>query len=613
MILIISRGMGNSLSTTDHGEPKLSITTRNKLCKPRVGRLRSRRRILWLLPGAKVSKQRCEPAHWTCYALPEQPLPSRVSSDPDAEITHHSPKSDSSNLRHCSPAQSRHPSSAHSRNSSVCESYQDTCQPHSRRNSTLMSKPEPRDFGLGNGHDPSSVVRRRSQIFAAPPATKTRRQQIPTLGSAMPASQLLALNPIPADRAGTPSGYSVLGVFKRGSLRIVNTVASPTPSTPDARPKRRNSSPAYAGASVRAVVTPTPTPQLTVSPHEDQEYFGHHAGTQAPGVIIDGSVTAGEFSSLVTGAPHSPGVIPHAYDTLCMNDLHESPTSIVGCLSSYPMVIDEPEITPEDKLLLLQPVSSSYIEQNETSISTSCNPVISPDNAILRRASIDNISYSSSAPSSPDSNILELRAGGGYFQEKGIRASQSWSGRVTCGSEWDTCHEGISDMYFPSFEQEESNGGGITTSSDTQAPILALYGHSITHKQNLAEKLPDVVSNNNLRLPESPQSYPLPEKQFANRHPSSHKPSLLGAMNTSARPNTASTPRLEQQTAEDQISQRSGQIHIGTAHSRISTPHTPHNQQSHSCVPLRVPSYTGAEYYHRFALRRQQPVKRICG
>ena len=603
--------MGNSLSTTDRGKPKLSITARNKLCKPRVGRLRSRRRILYLFPGRKVSKQqRYEPTNWACPAVPEQHLSSGGSSDPDAEITNYSPKSDSSYLRPCSSSQSRHPSSRHSRNSSASESFQDTFQPHSRRNSTLVSRPGSRDFGLGSGHDISSVVRRRSQIFAAPPATKTRRQQIPTLEGAMPTSQLFALDLAEADRSETPSGYSVLGGFKRGSLRIVNTVASPTPSTPDAWPGCRNSSPACDGASDRAAVAPTPTPQLTVSPHEDQEYFGHHTSTQEPGVIIDRGVMRKKFLDAVTGASHSPEVIPHIYDTLCVGNLHKSPTyltsPIVGCLSSYPIVIDEPEITPlEDKLLLLQSVSSSNLEQllkKKAPIPTSCNPVIRADNKpILRRvSSFEDISCGSLALSSLNPNTLELEAGSGYSRSKRARANRSWYGRVTCGSGVDT------DMYFSSVEQEESNGGGITTSFNNQVPSLAQYDHSITLKQSRTTKHPGVAPNSNF-FPESPPHY---EKQSANRRLSNHKPEVV---NTVRRPNTANAPNSEQLTGRGQISQRPDQIHIGTAHSRISTPHDPHNQQSHLCAPLRVPSYTGAEYYHRFALRRQQSMKGVCG
>lgn len=604
--------MGNSSSTIDRGKPKLTATARNKLCKPRVGRLRNRRRILYLFPGAKVSKQRYEPTNWACCPAPEQHLSSRVSSDPDAETTQYLSKSDNSNLRHSSSTQSRHPSSRHSRNSSVCESSYDTCQANSRRNSTLMPKTGPGDLGLC---DPSSVVRRRSQIFAAPPATKTRRQQIPNLEGTMPVSQLFALDLADADRSETPSGYPVLGVFKRGSLRIVNRVASPSPPIPDARPKRRNSSPTSAGAPVRAVATPTPPPQLTVSPHEDQGYFGLHAGTQASGVIINGGVTVKESLNSVSGAPHSPEVIPHTYNTPCVGDLHESSTYLasptVGCLSSHPMVLDEPEITPlEDKLLLLQSVSSSKLEQlpsKEAPIITSCNPVISPDNkSILRRASsVDNISCGSPALSSSNSNALELRGGSGYFRTKNFRASRSWYGRVMCCScGWDTCCEDGTDMYISSVEQEESNGGGITTSFNTRVASLALYDHSIMHNQSLTKKLPNVASNSNLKLPESPPPYTLPEKQC------NHKSSPPGSMDTVPRPDA---PKSKQLTARGQIPQWPDQTHIGTAHSRINTSHAPYNQQPHLCVPLKVPSYTGAEYYHRFALRRQQPIKRICG
>lgn len=81
------------------------------------------------------------------------------------------------------------------------------------------------------------TVRRRSLLIAAPPATATRK---PTKSR----SNSMDVCGIPPDpftlspeqeydlgRCTTPSGYSVLGAFKRGSLRIANGAASPAPSS----------------------------------------------------------------------------------------------------------------------------------------------------------------------------------------------------------------------------------------------------------------------------------------------------------------------------------------------------------------------------------------------
>lgn len=81
------------------------------------------------------------------------------------------------------------------------------------------------------------TVRRRSLLIAAPPATATRKPTRSRRNS-------IEVSSIPSDpftlspeqeydlgRCTTPSGYSVLGAFKRGSLRIANGAASPAPSS----------------------------------------------------------------------------------------------------------------------------------------------------------------------------------------------------------------------------------------------------------------------------------------------------------------------------------------------------------------------------------------------
>src|SRR5690606_22155575 len=90
--------------------------------------------------------------------------------------------------------------------------------------------------------------RRRSLVSAAPPATRTRNDTLavpPSHISKKPSMQLDALDLVDVNlnRAQTPSGYSVLGGFKRGSLQIVNGEASPASSVGDLRLRRRNTTP----------------------------------------------------------------------------------------------------------------------------------------------------------------------------------------------------------------------------------------------------------------------------------------------------------------------------------------------------------------------------------
>jgi hypothetical protein len=83
--------------------------------------------------------------------------------------------------------------------------------------------------------DFSIPLRRRSTLRAAPPATisriSTENGRTTSIVSEHELTPLLLLPTALEDRQGstTPSGYSVLGNFKRGSLRIVNGCASPDP------------------------------------------------------------------------------------------------------------------------------------------------------------------------------------------------------------------------------------------------------------------------------------------------------------------------------------------------------------------------------------------------
>lgn len=84
---------------------------------------------------------------------------------------------------------------------------------------------------------PMGTVRRRSLLIAAPPATATRkptkscRNSMEVFDIAPDRLDLPPEQEYDLGRCTTPSGYSVLGAFKRGSLRIANGAASPAPSS----------------------------------------------------------------------------------------------------------------------------------------------------------------------------------------------------------------------------------------------------------------------------------------------------------------------------------------------------------------------------------------------
>ncbi|KAF8464591.1 hypothetical protein BDZ91DRAFT_763952 [Kalaharituber pfeilii] len=258
--------MGNTNSVPGREEsPRMPLPMgRNKLSKPRVGSYSSRRELSCLPP---VSASAASSAKAASRAVRQSQFlpPLYAAGHPDT------------------PESSSREAYAHPRQSSLVGSIAESSIPlaryESHRRSTLGSQfsrsgPDPlisTDIAQVS-HPPVGILRRRSQIFAAPPATATRRQTIGTQDIELPTSQLFALDLSERDRAQTPSGYSVLGGFKRGSLRIVNGSASPAPSTHDVRPKRRNTSPAHLNGSCYSLHA-TPTPQLSVSAMEPQDYF----------------------------------------------------------------------------------------------------------------------------------------------------------------------------------------------------------------------------------------------------------------------------------------------------------------------------------------------------
>ncbi|TGZ79307.1 hypothetical protein EX30DRAFT_342407 [Ascodesmis nigricans] len=85
--------------------------------------------------------------------------------------------------------------------------------------------------------DPVSLLRRRSLLNAAPPATATRRSEpLRSRRNTLPAQPLDRVVEIDIQRSNTPSAISVIGAFKRGSLRITNGCASPAPSSAPTSP-----------------------------------------------------------------------------------------------------------------------------------------------------------------------------------------------------------------------------------------------------------------------------------------------------------------------------------------------------------------------------------------
>ena len=105
-----------------------------------------------------------------------------------------------------------------------------------RPKSTVISRRQSLDAGL--------PTRRRSLLFAAPPATATRslnrdnRVSMPQLRGVHPEHVQTFEDKVDDKRCMTPSGISVLGPFKRGSLHITNGATSPEPSSAPPSPTK---------------------------------------------------------------------------------------------------------------------------------------------------------------------------------------------------------------------------------------------------------------------------------------------------------------------------------------------------------------------------------------
>lgn len=159
------------------------------------------------------------------------------------------------------------------------------------------------------------TVRRRSQILAAPPATATRK---PTKSrrNSMDVSDI-SLDPLTLapeleydlGRCNTPSGYSVLGAFKRGSLRIANGAASPAPSSCAGSPDT-SARIDYIGSTLVVPEVGSSRPPSRVKPIIIVPYSVHEVRLVPPSPTDWGRVDEEE----VPGSPFSFMRSPSIYD-----------------------------------------------------------------------------------------------------------------------------------------------------------------------------------------------------------------------------------------------------------------------------------------------------------
>ncbi|RPB28854.1 hypothetical protein L211DRAFT_844915 [Terfezia boudieri ATCC MYA-4762] len=456
--------MGNthSVSRVDRQDTKRPEYGRRKLSKPRVGNYSGRRGLSYFPPPSAVTVGRVlnaknEAVQEISSAAPWQQAIWGDTSIPDLENETCTLKSWGPHRRHHSLYYSRHPLS-HTRNQSpdLAGSYRGTSRPHSRygstRNSKLtsQSRPEPEATDLLQSHPPPSVMHRRSQIFAAPPATKTRQQPTFTLEGGVPAPQQLALEL--AGRAQTPTGYSVLGGFKRGSLRIVNTTASPSPPQ-DARPRRHNTSPAHGNTSTHSLRTVTPTPQLTVTPGDNGGYFGNYGILTVLNPTLNGSPTLGEAFQLRALTPASFETAPEEiYHSDQSSEGHTPPIIDLlkpQCTSTFldnKLMPSEVQKTGQELDSLANYTLTQSSAHERHSSFTSHKIAGTPDNSpILRSASSCSSIYSDpletkdTQRSSARRPSVKTGTDSGYCSAGSIKSCQSWSATVDNGDFHTAC------------------------------------------------------------------------------------------------------------------------------------------------------------------------------
>jgi len=468
--------MGNtqSVSSVDHQVSKHPEYGRRKLSKPRVGKHSGRRDSAVI--GGRTKNGAVQEIS---SAAPWQQAIRGGTSIPDLENETTTLKCWSPHRRHRSLSYSRHPpiSVSRVRNQSLdlTGSYRGTSRPlskyNSSRNSTLTSQnvgfePEATDL-----HPPPSAMRRRSLIFAAPPATKTRRQP---LEGGIPATQLLTFDLAERDRAQTPTGYSVLGGFKRGSLRIVNTTASPASPIQDARPRRRNTSPAHGNTSTHSLRAVTPT--LTITPSGNEGYFGNYGMLTVSNPIPNGFPMPGEVHQTET-------LTPASFETA----LEEVSRSHQASEIHIPPIIDhlktQSTTTPPDKNITSSEVqktgqqmdsltsytlTQSSVHERHSS-PTSHNIAGSPDDSpIPRSASSSSSIYSDpleakhTQKSSARRPSVKTGADSGYCSTGSIKSWQSWSASVADGDFHTACTT-------PSTESDKRISGANNTEPEVKS------------------------------------------------------------------------------------------------------------------------------------------------
>lgn len=638
--------MGNSQSvpSVDREKSKRPTIERRKLSKPRVGNHSGRREIPCLPPasaiiGGRVSKTKNAAAQGMNRAVPRQqtiPEASGILSAEDGIVIYN----ESSQTRRYSLSFSRHPSMSHTRKHSLTGSYRDTSLPltryNSSRKSTLTSqhaRAELETIGTEESHPLPSVMRRRSQIFAAPPATKTRRQPTFVLEGGLPTPQLLALD---LDRAQTPSGYSVLGVFKRGSLRIVNAAASPASSTQDTRPKRRNTTPSHPNASTCSVLLLTPTPQLTITSNNDNVgYFGHHGKLAVPNTVFCSTSNAESIEALT---PLSFQTAPEEH-----------------C-----------EVSELSKL-------AEAIQVDSHSISEANSAHLGDDSALsLTRDASINSSIHSDLPGHSTAEVIQtskkaarrpsVKAGtdSGYCSTGSIRSWRSWSGKASDGDlqhgwknlkvELGRCESGVHLLEEPTNVQTEARqqsleGGGQsevslrwtdrcrlsatqegpivddnTVSRRARKPSLPKSEQNLTHKRSFTQRLRSVVSSSDLKAsakqsmcrsaedqwkltPEGPDNLDGCLKVTHTRQELQND--ILSEYNPIAIDYPATQQlRLSEQPQIGAVNATNDAVYLNYRSLRHS--------QSFTRPSRQIPSYTGAEYYLRFAIRRES-MEIMCG
>lgn len=211
--------------------------------------------------------------------------------------------------------------------------------PDSPRISRRMTLPTPRhsqifetmELPLDPVPDLSISARRRSQLMAPMPAIATRRAMSGTYQtqSMYESIPVLELDFVPQERVSTPSAYSVIGAFKRGSLRIVNGAASPCPSTTTGAPSVRtirDQSPSVASIRPASAFEPTPSD-------------AYH--TPIPKLPMDdsSSVASGGYFSIIT--------VPQQKNTLRRSRSLDSVVTARETRSSSPFsFVESPKVEP---------------------------------------------------------------------------------------------------------------------------------------------------------------------------------------------------------------------------------------------------------------------------